>query len=273
MIVAGCRSAAATACDRCHRSRNAHPLHEGSIRIATQPGSGPIAHGLIGRHLEIADIDGAYATLLGRTRDQVVGRGALDFTHPDDRPAGTLFLRRAWDQGTTLSATQRHMHADGSMLWTNIYVSRIGTGDDRRLVVTCRPLASPSTHSGVEAQWQMARLLLQALDGGKRAFGETLIGNPATEILLLAYLAEAEARAAAAGEIGRRMNIAWPLTRRWLYAMFDAGFIEAEALGAPSVDRPIRPETPIRLTPRALAMIEAIFGALITVVRGATVPV
>ena len=168
--------------------------------------------------------------------------------------------------GTTLSATQRHLHADGSAIWVNVHVSRIGVGEGGRLVVTCRPLPSRPEHSSVEAKWQMARLLLQAMDGGKRAFGEALIGNPATEILLLAYLAEAEARSVAAGELARRMNVSWPLTQRWLLAMADSGFVESELPG------PIRHETPIRLTPRALAMIEAIFGALVAIIRGAPVP-
>lgn len=228
--------------------------------------SGPIAHGLIGRNLDVADVDAAYAMLLGRSRDAIIGRPALDFTHPDDREAAALLLRRAWHDGTTLSATQRHLHADGSAIWVNVHVSRLGTGDVGSLVVTCRPLPSRAEHASVEAQWQMARLLLQAMDGGKRAFGDVLIGNPATEILLLAYLAEAEARSAEAGELARRMNVSWPLTQRWLLALVDSGFVETELPG------PVRHETPIRLTPRALAMIEAIFGALIAIIRGTPVP-
>ena len=228
--------------------------------------SGTIAHGLLGRNLDVADIDSAYATQLGRARDHVVGRHALDFTHPDDRDAAALLLRRALQDGGTLSATLRHLHADGSAIWVNVHVSRIGMAEDARLVVTCRPLPSGADHSSVEAKWQMARLLLQAMDGGKRAFGDALIGNPATEILLLAYLAEVEARSAEAGELGRRMHVSWPLTRRWLLALADAGFIETELPG------PVRHETPVRLTPRALAMIEAIFGALAAIALSAPVP-
>ncbi|GAA0656943.1 PAS domain S-box-containing protein [Sphingomonas insulae] len=231
------------------------------------PAAGPIAHGMIGLDLQIADLDDAYRTLLGLPRAATPDRSALDVLHPDDRLAGERFLRRVWDEGTTLSATLRHLHADGRAIWVNLYVSRLGGDAGRRLVVTCRPLPPQGERpSTVEAQWQVARLLLQALDGGKRAFGDALIGNPATEILLIGYVAEAEARAVAAGEIAGRINVAWPLTRRWLAALIDAGFIE------PEIGGPIGPDTPVRLSVRALAMLEAIFTALVAVVQGPLVP-
>ncbi len=231
------------------------------------PASGPIAHGLIGQNDRIADLDDAYAAMLGIARATVIGRPVLDFSHPDDRPAGEMFLRRAWTEHGPHSATQRHLHADGTAIWVNVHVSRIGTASAPQLVVTCRPLPARGTlPSAVEAQWQMARLLLKAMDGGKRAFGDTLIGNPATEILLLAYVAEAEAMMIQAGDIAARINVSWPLTQRWLLALTTSGFVETERPG------PITATTPVRLTPRALAMIEAIFGALIAVVHDSLVP-
>lgn len=231
------------------------------------PSAGPIAHGLIGHDLTVVDVDAAYADLLGASRAEIVGRPALDMLHPDDRRAASLMLHRVRQDGRTLSATVRHHRAGADAAWVNIYVSRIGEGDGAQLVVTCRPLPGDADRpSAVEAQWRMARLLLQAIDGGKRAFGETLIGNPATEILLLAYLAEAEARAIDAGTLAGRIGVSWPLTRRWLVALHEAGFVEFERPGD------VGAEAPVRLTPRALAMIEAIFGALVAVVRDSPVP-
>ncbi len=235
--------------------------------IIVYPTAGPIAHGLIGGDLTVVDLDSAYAELLGLPRAEIVGRSALDMLHPDDRRAGARLLQRVWREGQTLSATMRHHRRDDDPAWVNIYVSRVGEGEGGQLVVTCRPLpdgeGQPST---VEAQWQMARLLLRAIDGGKRAFGETLIGNPATEILLLAYLAEAEARAIGAGALAAQIGVSWPLTHRWLMALHDAGFVEFERRGE------VGPDAPVRLSPRALAMIEAIFGALVAVVQGSLVP-
>jgi len=231
--------------------------------LTIYPAAGPLAHGLIGPDLTVTDLDHAYAALLGITPDAAVGRSALAFLHPDDRAAGEAFLRRAWRQGQPQSSTHRHLHADGGAIWVNLSVSCLGVGDGRQLVVTCRPLPRQDDRpSTLEAQWQVARLLLQALDGGKRAFGDTLIGNPATEILLIGYVAEAEARPIAASEIARRIAVSWPLARRWLAALADAGFIEPEVPG------PIEVDTPIRLSVRALAMLEAIFGALVAIVRG-----
>ncbi|MEH3158220.1 MAG: PAS domain-containing protein [Sphingomonas taxi] len=227
--------------------------------------SGPIALGMVGRHGRVVDLDRAYAALLGTEREAVIGQPAITFIHPDDRPAAATFLETAWRGDAMMRGTQRHLHADGRPIWVDLQLSRLGEGDGACLVVSCIPLCQADGPSTVQAHWQMARLLIQALEGGKRAFGDSLIGNPATEILLLTYVAEAEARAIEAGEIARRINVTWSLTRRWLLALAEAGFAEAEAPG------PLTPQTPVRLSPRALAMIEAIFAALVAVVQDSRV--
>lgn len=232
------------------------------------PAAGPIAHALLGPDLILIDIDASYATMVGIPRDRCLGRSALDFLHPDDRPGADIALRRAWDKGLSFTATQRQLHADGHAVWVHLSVSRLGEGERQHLVVSCRQL--PDTRDGrpstLEAQWQVARLLLQALNGGKRAFGDPLIGSPATEILLVGYVAEAEARPITAGEIADRIAVSWPLSQRWLAALIDAGFIEQELAG------PIDRATPIRLSMRSLAMLESIFAALVAIVQGPLVP-
>ncbi len=228
--------------------------------------SGPIAHGLIGRQGKILDVDSAYAALLGMRHDALVGRQAVDFAHPADRVAVAAVLRRAWNDDGTTSATLRHVRADGAAIWVNVHISRIGRDDTAQLVVSCRQLPVAPEVSAVADNWQMARLLLLALEGGKRAFGDTLIANPATEILLIAYLAEAEAQSVTPAAIARRIHVGWPLARRWLMALADAGFVESERAG------PMREDGPVRLTPRAHAMIEALFGGLVTAANGPLVP-
>lgn len=232
------------------------------------PAAGPIAHALLGPDLILVDADESYATLVGFPREECLGKSALDFLHPDDRAGADIFLRRAWDKGLSFSATQRQQHADGRAIWVHLSVSRLGEGERQCLVVSCRQLPDPrdGRPSTLEAQWQVARLLLQALNGGKRAFGDTLIGSPATEILLVGYVAEAEARPITAGEIAERIAVSWPLSQRWLAALIDEGFIEQELAG------PIGQDTPIRLSMRSLGMLEGIFAALVAIVQGPLVP-
>lgn len=220
----------------------------------------PITHALVDAQYHVVDCDDGYARLLGRDRAALTGLDARDLVHPDDREMAARFLRDAWlaNAGTV---TCRLVRDDATPLMVSIHGSRLATPAGAVLVLTCRPLPQAlrpkpdATHS-VEAHWQMARLLLHALERGKRAFGETLIANPATEILLLAYLAEAEARAVTAGEIEARTGVSWPLAFRWMQALIESGFAEAELPG------PLQPVTPIRLTERATALIEAIFGGL-----------
>lgn len=226
---------------------------------------GPIAHALIDRELRIVALDSAYRAILSLT-DDAIGATIMDFVHPAERDAAAPILQWILDGGDGRYLTQRHLRADGSLFMAHLYISGIGSGDARQLMVTCRPLpASREGPSPVEAQWQMARLLLKAIDSGKLAFGESLIGNPATEILLHAYVAEAQAQTIEAGEIAHRVNLPWHLTSRWLLALATAAFVEMERAG------PLVGDTPIRLTPRALAMLETIFSSLIAVAQNAAV--
>ncbi|NYD91575.1 PAS domain-containing protein [Sphingomonas melonis] len=227
---------------------------------------GPAAHGLIARDLTVIEIDSAYETILGLPREAIVGRNVLATLADADRSAAERQLRRILDTGEPRFFTQRHLRPDAQALWVNLHVSRIGVGDDLRLAVTCQPLREQTTSpSSVEAQWRMARLLLSAIRSGKQSFGSALIGNPATEILLSAYVAEAEAKAIQGREIADRIAVDWLLARRWLLALGNAGFVELERPG------PIMEDTPIRLSPQALTMLEAIFGSLVAVAQGAPV--
>lgn len=226
---------------------------------------GPIAHALIGSDLRIIDLDTTYREILGVATDGA-GQSMLDFVHPSERDGAATILRWIVEGGDGRYFTHRHLRADGSAFMANLYISGIGSGESRRMMVTCRPLpAKQEGPSPVETQWQMARLLIKAIDSGKLAFGETLIGNPATEILLHAYVAEAEAQAITAGEIGHRIRLPWHLAARWLLALATSGYVETERA------EPLAADTPIRLTPRALAMLETIFTSLAAVVQGATV--
>jgi len=227
---------------------------------------GPAAHGLIGDDLTVLAVDSAYESILARPREEIVGRTVLDTLAEGDRRGAGEQLRQILDDGEARFFSQRHIRADGTILWVNLHVSRIGVGDDCRLAVTCQPLREQTTQpSTVESQWRMARLLLTAIRSGKHSFGQALIGNPATEILLSAYVAEAEARAIKGGEIAKHIAVDWLLAKRWLLALGNAGFIELERPG------PIVEDTPIRLSPQALATLESIFGSLLAVAQGAPV--
>ena len=93
-----------------------------------------------------------------------------------------------------------------------------------------------------------------------------LAGNPACEILLIAYLAEAEASSVTAAELAKRISTSQALANRWILALIDAGFAEMEAPGA------LGPQTPIRLSPLALSQIEALFSSLGSELKGMRVP-
>lgn len=230
--------------------------------------SGHIGHALINRRRDIVDIDDGYEALVGVGRDAVIGRPASEFAHPTERLIADAFLQTAWrDPGQkTHRGTLRCMQADGGVVWINVSVSRLGQGDAALLVLSARLLCRHTETESVHSYWRMARMFLQAVSGSKRAFGPALAGNPACEILLIAYLAEAEASSVTAAELAKRISTSQALANRWILALIDAGFAEMEAPGA------LGPQTPIRLSPLALSLIEALFSSLGSELKGMRVP-
>lgn len=230
--------------------------------------SGHVGHALIDRRRQIVDIDDGYAALVGITRDQVIGRPASQFAHPQDRVMADAFVQAIWHdpEQKTHRGTVRCLQADGGVLWLNVTASRLGQGDAAVIVLGARLLHHQPETESVHAYWRMARLFLQAIEGSKRAFGAPLAANPACEILLIAYLTEAEANAVAAGELADRIATSWPLASRWISALIDVGFVEAETPG------PLDQATPIRLSPSALSQLESLFGSLGSMIQGPRVP-
>jgi len=228
--------------------------------------SATIAHALIAQDGCITDVDAAYATLLGRPREAVISHNTLEFTHVDDRPACSTMRDRVWRDGVSRSGTMRHIRLDGSFVWVSVHISTVGIGATRQFVVSSRKLDRACPGSPIQSHWQMARTLARALNGGKRAFGKALIGNPAAEMLLLLYIAEAEARPALAKDLGARCAVEWPLARRWFNVLQGAGFVE------PEVDGEIAPTTPMRLTIRGLAIMEDLLTTLSSRTGSAKIP-
>jgi PAS domain S-box-containing protein len=230
--------------------------------------SGHIGHALINRRREVVDIDEGYAALIGIERGAVIGRLASEFAHPQERLLADAFLQTAWhDPGQkTHRGTLRCMQADGGLVWLNVSVSRLGQGDAAVLVVSARLLCRHAETQSVHAYWRMARVFLHAVHGSKSAFGAALTSNPACEILLIAYLAEAEATTVTADDVAATIGTSPPLANRWILALIEAGFIEMEAPGV------LGPQTPIRLSPLALSLIEALFSSLGEVMQEPRVP-
>jgi diguanylate cyclase (GGDEF)-like protein/PAS domain S-box-containing protein len=73
-------------------------------------------------------VNPAFCELLGRPADELVGRSAVDFIHPDERDE-SLRLRREAQPGAAIRTETRYVRPDGSVVWGSLMLSVIA--DDR----------------------------------------------------------------------------------------------------------------------------------------------
>jgi len=63
------------------------------------------------------DVNPAWETALGYTREELLSRPYLDFVHPDDRETTMMEAAHIASGGTTLSFENRYRCRDGSYKW------------------------------------------------------------------------------------------------------------------------------------------------------------
>jgi len=66
-------------------------------------------------------VDPALAEILGWSPDELIGRRAIEFVHPEDRETGIANWMEMLDSpGTSRRVRLRHMHRDGSWVWMEV---------------------------------------------------------------------------------------------------------------------------------------------------------
>jgi PAS domain S-box-containing protein len=100
--------------------------------------------------LALSDFDGvilrsnaSFASMLGYTPDEVIGKTVADLTHPDDQEADTSnLLELLHDHGTTQQVEKRYLHATGEPLPAKVWASTLDdeNGDPAFIVAHILPL-------------------------------------------------------------------------------------------------------------------------------------
>ncbi len=78
----------------------------------------PLGHTAVDLSGTIIEVNRAYAALVGRTPEELVGTRALHLVHPDDRAAAVELASRLLDGSSEpVERERRLLHADGSSVW------------------------------------------------------------------------------------------------------------------------------------------------------------
>ncbi len=73
----------------------------------------------------IVRVNDRYCQIVGRTRDDLLGRRMQDLTHPDDIAANLVLFQQAAVSGEPFEIEKRYVRPDGSVVWVNNTVNLI----------------------------------------------------------------------------------------------------------------------------------------------------
>jgi PAS domain S-box-containing protein len=224
-----------------------------------------VGHALLGARGEILSTDEGFCTILETEADALLGRGVLDVTVPADRLTCQTLMRNLRATREPFRVTKRFIKADGSPVWVTNTVSIIALGDAAPMLVsTIVPIASPADGMNPAKLLECARLLLSSRQERRSVFATAIFADPAWDMMLAAYLAEAEGAVLDLGTLARAANVPQGSAARWVRAMQHDQLIEVEAQGADT------PTSLFRLTATAHAQFEDHLAGII--LKGAVEP-
>ncbi|MCG8590351.1 MAG: PAS domain S-box protein [Proteobacteria bacterium] len=109
-------------------------------------------------------VNGSWESCLGWSPTEIIGRGALDFVHPDDHERVRRTLGRAISEEGAAEATVRALHKDGSARWFEAAGRAFHTAQGRlRLVVAGRDVTERQRIQSLLSRQRDLEALVSAL--------------------------------------------------------------------------------------------------------------
>jgi len=81
---------------------------------------------LMDRECMIAEANAAFAAIVGREREALVGTCCLGLTHPDDLAANRAALDALGEEQAAVALEKRYLRIDGTPIWVRITLSLVG---------------------------------------------------------------------------------------------------------------------------------------------------
>ncbi len=103
----------------------------------------PVGLAVLDDHGRFTDVNDAFCTLAGRTREAVLATVYEALLHPEDRAAAVISRARRMTEGTLTTSSERRLaRADGVMIWVRVRTSDIDYGADVRTLVSLEDVTS-----------------------------------------------------------------------------------------------------------------------------------
>lgn len=185
-------------------------------------------HVLIDLAGRLCAVDRHFCAIMRAQAADVIGRPVLDITAPADRQECGDAIRALRDSGRSFRLSKRFLRDDGTLVWvTNIVSTLSGLDGDTLIVATIDPMVLDEIR-------QPALLLdgahfLEAYKSDRRSvFDPALFADTAWDVILAAYITEAEGNALSIADLATRLGLPRDRIARWVAALLDQGALEIE---------------------------------------------
>jgi hypothetical protein len=189
--------------------------------------------------------DRAFRTMM-RASDDQVGLNALDITAPGDRDRCAILVSKVLADGQSCSTMKRLIRADGSHMWVRNTLTPTGSAAARVIEIEVEESCPPAGWVEPDQLLRIARLVFESRRGRTAAFGTMLFADPAWDLLLSAYICEAEGALITIARVHARTGMPLVAASRWIRALRAEGLLEYEDGGNTALVT-----TPFRLTSTA----------------------
>jgi len=102
----------------------------------------------------LVDVNGSLMSMLGRTREDLIGRTVEEITHPDDWQRNAALLSRASDQALHhYRMEKRYVRGDGGLVWARTWVSIMDDGEGGSLAIAHIEDVTEQRHNAERLEW------------------------------------------------------------------------------------------------------------------------
>lgn len=200
--------------------------------------------------------DPAFQAMMRTIEDQV-GINALDITAPGDRSRCTILVGKVLADGLPCSTVKRMIRADGTHVWVRNTLTATGAADARLIEIEVAESRPPAGWVEPEKLLHIARMVFESRRGRAATFGSDLFADHAWDLLLSAYICEAEGSVITIARVHGRTGMPLVVASRWMRALRGEGLLEYEDGGNTALVT-----TPFRLTSAAHQKFETYLSEL-----------